>query len=576
MTDILLPDALPGNSAAPAADLPALGGALAATLAGVDAARRALPERALQFGTGAFLRGFVGGFVDDANRRGAFGGRIVAVGSTGSGRDRSLNAQDGLYTLAVRGIAGGRRVDEQRVVSAYSRALSARDQWSEVLATARDPRIGLVFSNTTEVGIALDPDDAADLHPPRSFPGKLACWLHERARTFGFSTESGVVVLPCELIDDNGDRLREIVRTLAERWALGADFVRWLDAAVVFCNTLVDRIVPGEPAGNEREALEAALGYRDAVLTACEPYRLFAIQGDAALRARLGFAEGSDGIVVTEDVSPYRERKVRLLNGTHTLMAPAAILCGQEIVGEAVADAAVGALTRRLLFDEIAPTLRAPGAAEFAAQVLDRFANPFVRHALWDITLQGTMKMRVRNVPTLLAYVERTGAVPPSLAFGFAAWLRLMRGDLQAQRRAAGLPVPHDDAADALAAHWTALRGFTAPGAVDGTRRLDSADAADLVHAVCADESLWGTDLSRVDGFCAAVAAHLVQILTIGPAAALDAHLRSVPPASIASASRGSTESAASVASIESASIESVASTESAASTGSTATGGVG
>ncbi|MDP9348113.1 MAG: tagaturonate reductase, partial [Gemmatimonadota bacterium] len=347
-----------------------------------------LPERAVQFGTGAFLRGFVELFLDEANRRGHFGGRVVMVGSTGSGRDRVLSEQDGLYTLSVQGVDRGAVVEERRVIGSVSRALSARDQWDEVLAVAREPELELVLSNTTEVGITLDEEDRPDLAPPRSFPGKLTRFLYERARAFDYDPARGVVVLPCELIEDNGRRLREIVLALAARWELGDEFTAWLERAVPFCNTLVDRIVPGTPEAAVLEELQAALGYRDGLLTTCEVYRLFAIEGDEALRARLRFAAADPGIVVTPDVAPYRERKVRLLNGAHTVTVPAALLSGCETVLEAVRHPLVGPFLRRVMLEEIVPHLEAPGAEEFAHAVLDRFANPFIRHALLDISLQ--------------------------------------------------------------------------------------------------------------------------------------------------------------------------------------------
>ncbi|HEX8694807.1 MAG TPA: tagaturonate reductase [Longimicrobium sp.] len=496
-------------------------GAPAGRLAVPDPALLELPERVVQFGTGAFLRGFVEDFVDAANRRGAFDGRIVMVGSTGSGRDRVLGEQDGLYTLCVQGVEDGRVRRERRVIASVSRALSAHGDWDAVLATARDPRIELVFSNTTEVGIALDEGDRPDLAPPRSFPGKLARWLWERARAFGFDPARGVVVLPCELIEDNGARLREIVLTLAERWGFGAEFAAWIDAAVPFCNTLVDRIVPGTPRDDERAREEAELGYRDGLLTVAEVYTLFAIEGDGALRARLRFAEGEPGILVTPDVAPYRERKVRLLNGGHTVTVPAALLAGCETVLEAVGHEHVGAFLRRAMLEEIVPTLDAPGAEEYARQVLDRFANPFVRHALIDISLQQTMKTRVRVVPSIVRWAERFGDAPPSLAFGFAAYLLYMRGDVQERRRAAGLPVPADDQGDRVRAMWSALH--------DGS----DASLAALVKVACADRALWGTDLARVPGFAKAVTCSLVRAHRDGVSAALEAHL-AAPAASAA------------------------------------------
>lgn len=472
-----------------------------------------LPERAVQFGTGAFLRGFVDCILDEANQRGRFGGRVVMIGSTGSRRDGAVNDQDGLFTLAVRGIENGEAREDQRVIGSVSRAVSAGGEWEGVLACARHPALDLVFSNTTEVGIVLDPDDRPDLAPPRSFPGKLTRFLLERGRAFGFDPARGVVVIPCELIEDNGDRLREIVLALAARWEVESEFAAWIEAAVPFCNTLVDRIVPGAPQPDERARMEAWFGYRDELLTVCEPYRLFAIQGDARLRERLRFADGAAGVVVTPDVTPYRERKVRLLNGGHTIMVPAALLVGHETVGDAVRDERVGAFIRRAMLEEIVPALDAPRAAEFANAVLERFANPFVRHALFDITLQGTMKMRVRVVPSILRFAERTGRAPESLALGFAAYLLFMRGDLQERRLGAGLSVPADGHAARLRALWDEVDGD------DGTA------VAGLVGRVCADRRLWDTDLTAVPGFADVVGCHLARMLRDGVEAALDTHL---------------------------------------------------
>ncbi|HWV58993.1 MAG TPA: tagaturonate reductase [Longimicrobiales bacterium] len=462
-----------------------------------------LPEKVVQFGTGGFLRGFVEYFIDAANRSGDFGGRIVMVGSTGSGRDSAVNEQDGLYTLLTRGIEGGVAREEYRIIGSVSRALSAATQWADVLALARDPDLELVFSNTTEVGIVLDDGDAPDASPPRSFPGKLTRFLYERARAFDFDPDRGVVVVPCELITDNGDRLREIVLELARRWSLEPEFARWVGEAVPFCNTLVDRIVPPVSSA-EVERITGRLGYADAMLTVCEPYRLFAIQADAATAARLRFAAADPGVVLTEDVTPYRERKVRVLNGAHTLMVPAALLAGCETVREAVTHPAIGEFARRAVYDEILPTLNVPGAAEFADAVFERFANPHIRHELFDITLQGTMKVRVRLVPSIIGYARRFGRPPEALAFGFAAYLLFMRGELHQRRAELGGSVPPDDSGQRVRDLW---RNFRNP---------DDAGLARLARTACADVELWGTDLAAIPGFADAVGGWLARMYRAG------------------------------------------------------------
>jgi tagaturonate reductase len=465
------------------------------------------PERAIQFGTGAFLRGFVDYFLDCANHRGVFGGRVVAVGSTGSGRDQAFADQDGLYTLVSRGIQNGAASESIRIVSAVSRALSATTEWEAVLEVARSADLEFIFSNTTEVGIVDDPADTAEMSPPRSFPAKLARFLIERARAFQYDAAWTVVVLPCELIENNGDRLREIVVRHARRWQVEPEFFNWLDAAVPFCNTLVDRIVPGAPTGAARAEFEQRLGYDDALLTSCEPYRLFAIEATPEVRSLLRFADADPGIIIDEDIAPYRERKVRLLNGAHTLMVPVALGIGAGTVREAVEHPAIGRFVRTAMLEEIAPYLEAPGASRFASEVLERFANPHVIHLLADITLQATMKMRLRVVPSIVRYAETTGRVPPTLTFGFAAHLWLSGGE------AAGAPVTGraDDQGAALRTLW----GSHGAG--------DPADAIRRVAAAaCSTTALWDRDLGRIPGFCDAVASHLVRIRSGGMAAALD------------------------------------------------------
>jgi tagaturonate reductase len=474
-------------------------------------AQLALPERAVQFGTGALLRGLVDALLDDANRQGKFGGRVVMIGSTGSGRDRALNDQSGLFTLVVQGLVNGESKREFRVVSSVSRALAATSEWDEVLRCAENPDLELIFSNTTEIGIAFDEADAAggaEASPPRSFPGKLTAFLLRRARTFGFDAARAPVVIPTELIEGNGDKLRDIVATLAARWAVEPEFAPWL-GAVRFCNTLVDRIVPGAPSAAYAAELEELLPYSDGMITVCEPYRLFAIEGDDALRRRLRFPAADEGVIVAESITPYRLRKVRLLNGAHTTFVSLAILAGCTTVREAVEHPALGGFLRFALMKEIVSSVDVPGAEAFAREVIDRFANPFLHHLLWDITLQGTTKFKVRVVPSILDFVRRTGEPPRALALGLAGFLAFQDGTLQAERRAAGEPVPADAAGDALQARWREV--------------ADTPESIGVfVHAVCADTALWGTDLTVVPGLSELVTEQLIAIRTQGPVAAIE------------------------------------------------------
>ncbi len=511
-----------------------------------------LPERVLQFGTGMMLRGLVEDFIDRANRKGVFKGRIVAVGSANSvARDRALNEQGGLYTLVVRGAESGALHSAQsaagmaktrgsapaismpqptrpaspraqgaaagidrRIVASLSRALSSVDEWDRVLACARDPALEVIFSQETDAGIVLDESDRADLSPPRSYPGQLTRVLLERARAFRYDRAHAPVVIPCEMVDGNGDRLRAIVLELTRRWRLEPEFAFWLERWVPFCNTLVDRIVTsGSPTAEEQPAVSAELGYVDRVVTTCEPYRLLVIEAGLDMWPRLRFVGADPGIVLAEDIRPFRERKVRILNGTHSVAAPTGLLCGCETVLDAIRHPLVGPFLRRVLFDEILPTLDAPGAEQFAHDVLERFSNPEIRHFLFDISFQETTKLRVRIIPSIDRFADRSGLPPASLAFGFAAYLWFMRGDLQQARRARGLDVPRDDEGEPVRAAWREL----------GAERIP-----ELVAAVCGNDELWGIDLRAVYGFVPAVTQALSAIAREGAPAALEAHLAAV------------------------------------------------
>lgn len=471
-----------------------------------------LPERAIQFGTGAFLRGFVDFFIDEAIRQGVYHGRIVAVSSTGSGRDGALNEQDGLYTLVVEGASANGLQRECRVIASVSRALSAATEWHDVLRLARQPELDLVFSNTTEIGISLDDGDLLDAAPPPSFPGKLARFLLERARAFGYADRAGLIIVPCELIEANGERLRTLVLTLARRWNVEPAFDEWLERAVPFCNTLVDRIVPGAPNEIRRQALEQELGYGDKLMLAAEPFRLFAIECDAATRNRLTFRAADGGIVLTDDVAPFRERKVRILNGGHTILASVGLLIGCETVLDGMRHSLVAPFLERLLFEEIVPSLDAPDGRQFARDVLLRFANPYLRHALRDITVQHTAKMRLRVVPSVLRFAERTGDSPSLLAFGFAAYLVLLRAGLAAAESA-----PTTLGADVDGERIRALWRGANDGSEDSVRRV--------VGEACRDAELWHGDLSRVPGFVQRVADDVVDIAQSGAAAVLASRL---------------------------------------------------
>ncbi len=478
-----------------------------------------LPEKVLQFGTGVLLRGLPDFLIDQANRRGLFNGRVVVVKSTDGGDATAFDRQQGLYTVAVRGVEDGRTVAENVVCAAISRVLSAQNQWADVLAFATSPDLQIVLSNTTEVGIELLAGEDIHAAPPRSFPGKLLAVLWARFQAFGADPARGLVIVPTELIPENGTLLRGILRTLAERGALGPAFVQWLETANVVCNSLVDRIVPGRPDDAALAALTAELGYTDELLVVAEAYRLWAIEGGDRVRDALSFAPADPGIFIQADINQFRELKLRLLNGTHSLSCGLAVLASCPTVRAAMDDANFAAYIEHLMLTDLLPGIPYPIDNEvgqrFGQQVLDRFRNPAVEHRWLAITLNYSAKLQLRVVPVLAQYCQRFGAVPEYVALGWAAYLLFMRGRTEDAkgtwhgRLAGGITYPiQDGQAGYFAGLW---QQSATPGAV--------------VTVALQNTGLWGQDLTALPGFAASVAQHLARLLAHGAPTAVAALL---------------------------------------------------
>ena len=469
----------------------------------------------MQFGTGGFLRAFADFFIDEANHAGMFNGRVVVVGSTGSRRIQMLNDQGGLYTVRTEGLRHGEVVEELRVVGAISRALSAANSWTEVIDVAKSPDLELVISNTTEVGIVYDAMDSYSSKAPASFPGKLTAVLFERGRHFDFADDKGLVVLPCELISNNGDALKSIVLRLVQDWQLGEEVVKWINQSVHFCNTLVDRIVPGTPSKDVLDEMNKTLGYTDSLLLNAEVYRLWPIEGSEQALDRITFAEADSGVVLTDDVHPYKERKVRILNGTHTSTVPIAFLAGEETVLSMMNNPTTQHFVRSIMMEEIVPSLDVPGGKPFAEDVLDRFSNPFLRHRLIDITLQSTSKWRLRLLPSIKRYYEKHQALPRRICAGFAAYVVFMRG--------------LDEKEGIIYGEWDGvaypIRDDQAPYFKEAWKDValnDRAAIGKLITALCAHEPFWG-DTLQIPGFGELVHDLCWHILTEGPIKTIEA-----------------------------------------------------
>jgi len=471
-----------------------------------------LPEKVLQFGTGVLLRGLPDYFIDKANRMGIFNGRIVIVKTTNRGDTADFGKQDGLYTLCVRGIQNGQKIEENIINSSISRVLSASHEWEQILECAHNQSLQVIISNTTEVGIKLVNDDIRR-HPPVSYPGKLLAFLFERFTAFGGSEKSGFVIVPTELIPDNGKKLESIVLELAHLNGLQDDFIEWLEHCNYFCNSLVDRIVTGMPGEEIKNEIENELGYTDQLLTVCEVYRLWAIEGNEHVKKILSFAGADEGVVIEPDIDLYRELKLRLLNGTHTLSCGIAFLAGVDTVKQGMDDNMIEKYIADVMQYEIGPSIPYEIVAQtveaFTAKVLDRFRNPHINHFWKSITLNYTQKLKMRCIPLLLNYYKNNNLVPELFALGFAAYIYFMKpvkrsGD-EFFGEFKGKPyLIEDEVAEKFYKLWQKF----APH--------------EIVNEVLKDVALWGKDLSNLPGFEQSVEEKLDSIINNGMRATIE------------------------------------------------------
>jgi len=471
-----------------------------------------LPEKVLQFGTGVLLRGLPDYFIDKANKQGMFNGRIVVVKSTDGGDATAFEKQDGLYTICVRGIEEGKNQEENIVCSSVSRVLSAKNEWNKILECAHNPQMKIIISNTTEVGIELVQDDIRR-HPPVSFPGKLLSFLYERFKAFAGSKQSGMVIVPTELIVDNGKKLESIVTELAYLNGLEEPFIDWLENSNTFCNSLVDRIVPGKPDKVQKTNIENEIGYSDDLLLMTEVYRLWAIEGNDEIAETLSFAKADKGVVIAEDINLFRELKLRLLNGTHTLSCGVAFLSGLQTVKQAMDDEKMRKFISSLMENEIANAIPYKTTAEqtagFSVNCLDRFSNPFIEHLWINITVQYSSKMKMRVVPVLLQHYKLSNSVPENMATGFAAYIYFMKAVKEEEGKYYGSFNGKDYPVNDATASYFYEKWQTTPTAL-------------MAISVLNDATLWGQDLSFLPGFAAAVQEKLNEIDETGMAAVID------------------------------------------------------
>lgn len=381
-------------------------------------------EKVIQFGEGGFLRGFVDYFLHKLNEKGLWEGKVVVVQPIEKGMCDMLMNQNCAYNLILRGIENGETVNERTYIDVISRCINPYTDFDAYMQLATDPELRFIISNTTEAGIEYTGSEKLSDCPAKSYPAKLTQLLYARY----LAKLPGFILLPCELIDRNADALKECVLKYADLWELAEGFRDWILNENDFCNTLVDRIVTGFP-GDEAENLWKEIGCRDDLLDTAEIFHLWVIGGHH--EEELPLQKAGFHVVWTDDVAPYKRRKVRILNGGHTSMVPGACLYGLDTVGECLQDELTSAYLKKCIFEEIIPTLgNTQTDIDFGHAVLERFANPFIKHRLLSIALNSVSKFRVRVLPTILEYKEKYGTYPPALTFSLAALIAFYRTDM--------------------------------------------------------------------------------------------------------------------------------------------------
>ncbi len=389
-----------------------------------------LKEKVLQFGEGNFLRAFIDWMIDELNFNNKFNGSVVVVQPLPSGLIDMLNDQDGLYTLMLRGIENGEVKDKRKIISSISRGINPFANWQDYLETAENPSMELIVSNTTEAGIEFKKEPFNTNTCPQTFPAKLTAWLYKRFTCFAGDATKGMIIMPCELINYNGTKLKECILSYSDYWNLGIEFKTWINESNSFLSTLVDRIVPGYPR-DDIDTITAELGYKDNLIDTGEIFHLLVVEGaDEKARDLIPFDKIGLNVVFTNNMQPYRTRKVAILNGAHTGNVLGAHLAGLDTVGEMLGDEDFSVFLKDMLLTEIVPTLELPQEEKesYAKTILERFANPFIRHELLSISLNSVAKWKVRVLPSLKKYVETEKKIPTRLAFSLAALIAFYNG----------------------------------------------------------------------------------------------------------------------------------------------------
>lgn len=444
-----------------------------------------LPVKVIQFGEGNFLRAFVNYTIDKLNNEANFNAGVVVIQPIAQGLVSMLNEQDGLYNLFLKGLKNGKEIEEKRLVTCIQDGIDPYKNYEDYLALAKEEELSFLVSNTTEAGISFNPEDSLESTPHSSFPAKVTALLYRRYQHFKGASDKGLTIIPCELINNNADTLKSIILKYAAQWELETEFTTWIEKDNSFHNTLVDRIVPGYPK-DEIESYQSQLEYEDKLIVTAEVFLLWVIEGGASLKQKIPFDKIDENILVVEDMQPYRTRKVRILNGAHTVMVPFSLMYGNETVKETVDNDFTGNFVKNAVFEEINETLDLSQSElqSFGSDVFDRFRNPFIKHQLSSIALNSVSKFKVRVLPSVLAYQKKYVVLPVHLTFAFACLIRFYKGEWKGKV----LPVQDDEQVKSQFKKYWELSSFK-----------------QTAEKVLSNKEYWDEDLTLVPGLVQAV-----------------------------------------------------------------------
>lgn len=461
--------------------------------AGITSSR---PVKVLQFGEGNFLRAFVDWIVQTLNETTSFDGDVQVVQPINKGMGQMINDQDGLYHVVLNGIKNGKASTETKLITCLQEVINPYEDFKKYLATGENPSLQVIISNTTEAGIAFDEKDTDPSSLPDSFPGKVTVLLHHRFNHFKGAADKGLVIIPCELIDKNGEKLKQTILQYIDHWKLSGEFKNWVLNSNTFCNTLVDRIVPGFPKETIDE-IKSEIGYDDNLVVMAEPFHLWVIEAPDAVKEKFPTEKAGLDVLFVKDQSPYRTRKVRILNGAHTSLVPVAYLSGLRTVRESVEDPKIGAFIKETIYDEIIPTLdlSLDELNKFAHDVIERFQNPYVKHEIASIALNSVSKFKVRVLPSLLEYYHRKKQLPNHLVYSLACLIQFYKGAWHNEI------LPVNDSAD--------IMDFFAEVWKSGGEK-------EIAQRVLSNVNFWDQDLTQVPGLTEKITSHLQQLKTEG------------------------------------------------------------